>query len=152
MRIPKVVLNRLTTKAKDENYVFEWLYRNLYNKEFYFEAYAKLYKNKGSNTKGINEDTIDGMSVKRIEKLIEKLKNQAYQPNPARRTYIPKKNGKTRPLAIPIFEDKLVQKVVRRLLESIYEPQFSVHSHGFRPNLSCHTALKEIRNTFTGTR
>ncbi|MFJ7980950.1 reverse transcriptase domain-containing protein [Lysinibacillus xylanilyticus] len=152
MRIPKVVLNRLTAKAKDESYVFERLYRNLYNKEFYFEAYVKLYKNKGSNTKGINEDTIDGMSVKRIEKLIEKLKNQAYQPNPARRTYIPKKNGKTRPLGIPTFEDKLVQEVVRRLLESIYEPQFLVHSHGFRSNLSCHTALKEIRNTFTGTR
>lgn len=152
MRIPKVVLNRLTAKARDESYVFERLYRNLYNKEFYFDAYVKLYKNKGSNTKGINEDTIDGMSINRIEKLIEKLKNQAYQPNPARRTYIPKKNGKTRPLGIPTFEDKLVQEVVRRLLESIYEPQFSVHSHGFRPNLSCHTALKEIRNTFTGTR
>ena len=109
-------------------------------------------KNKGSNTKGINNNTIDGMSEKRIEKLIEKLKNQTYQPNPVRRTYIPKKNGKTRPLGIPIFEDKLVQEVARRLLESIYEPQFSVHSHGFRPNLSCHTALKEIRNTFTGTR
>lgn len=152
MRIPRVVLNRLTAKARDESYVFERLYRNLYNKEFYFEAYVKLYKNKGSNTKGINEDTIDGMSVKRIEKLIEKLKHQVYQPNPARRTYIPKKNGKTRALGIPTFEDKLVQEVVRRLLESIYEPQFSVHSHGFRPNLSCHTALKEIHNTFTGTR
>ena len=152
MRIPKVVLNRLTTKAKEQDYVFERLYRNLYNKEFYYEAYAKLYKNKGSNTKGINNDTIDGMSEKRIEKLIEKLKNQTYQPNPVRRTYIPKKNGKTRPLGIPTFEDKLVQEVTRRILESIYEPQFSVHSHGFRPNLSCHTALKEIRNTFTGTR
>ncbi|GEN82338.1 maturase [Sporosarcina luteola] len=152
MRIPKVVLNRLTAIAKDEDYVFKRLYRNLYNKEFYFEAYAKLYKNKGSNTKGINDDTIDGMSVKRIEKLIEKLKNQTYQPNPARRTYIPKKDGKTRPLGIPTFEDKLIQEVVRRMLESIYEPQFSIHSHGFRPNLSCHTALKEIRNTFTGTR
>ena len=152
MRIPKVVLNRLTTKAKEQEYVFERLYRNLYNKEFYYEAYAKLYKNKGSNTKGINNDTIDGMNEKRIEKLIEKLKNQTYQPSPVRRTYIPKKNEKTRPLGIPTFEDKLVQEVTRRILESIYEPQFSVHSHGFRPNLSCHTALKEIRNTFTGTR
>lgn len=152
MRIPKVVLNRLTTKAKESHYVFERLYRNLYNKEFYYEAYAKLYKNKGSNTKGINNNTIEGMSEKRIEKLIERLKSQTYQPSPVRRTYIPKKNGKTRPLGIPTFEDKLVQEVARRLLESIYEPQFSVHSHGFRPNLSCHTALKEIRNTFTGTR
>lgn len=99
MRIPKVVLNRLTAKAKDKDYVFERLYRNLYNKEFYFEAYAKLYTNKGSNTRGINEDTIDGMSIKRIEKLIEKLKTQTYQPNPARRTYIPKRTGKQDRLA-----------------------------------------------------
>ncbi|RSK28016.1 group II intron reverse transcriptase/maturase [Bacillus sp. HMF5848] len=152
MRNPKVVLSSLTSKAQNETYVFERLYRNLYNTEFYLEAYAKLYPNKGSNTKGVNNDTIDGMSLERIERLIEKLKEQTYQPNPARRTYIPKKNGKTRPLGIPTFEDKLVQEVVRRILESIYEPQFSNHSHGFRPNRSCHTALKEIRNTFTGTR
>jgi group II intron reverse transcriptase/maturase len=152
MRNPKVVLSSLTSKAKNETYVFERLYRNLYNTEFYLEAYAKLYSNKGSNTKGVNNDTIDGMSLERIERLVEKLKEQTYQPKPARRTYIPKKNGKTRPLGIPTFEDKLVQEVVRRILESIYEPQFSNHSHGFRPNRSCHTALKEIRNTFTGTR
>ncbi|MEQ2529728.1 group II intron reverse transcriptase/maturase [Robertmurraya yapensis] len=152
MRNPKVVLSSLTSKAQDGTYVFERLYRNLYNTEFYLEAYAKLYPNKGSNTKGIDKDTIDGMSLERIERLIEKLKEQSYQPKPSRRIYIPKKNGKSRPLGIPTFEDKLVQEVVRRILESIYEPQFSNHSHGFRPNRSCHTALKEIRNTFTGTR
>ena len=152
MRNPKVVLNHLTSKAKLEQYVFERLYRNLYNTEFYLEAYAKIYPNKGSNTKGINEDTIDGMSLKRIERLIESLKDQTYQPKPVRRTYIPKKNGKPRPLGIPTFEDKLVQETVRRILESIYEPKISAHSHGFRPDRSCHTALKEIRNTFTGTR
>lgn len=152
MRNPKVVLNSLTSKAQNKTYVFERLYRNLYNTEFYLVAYAKLYPNKGSNTNGVNNDTIDGMSLERIERLIEKLKEQSYQPKPARRTYIPKKNGKRRPLGIPTFEDKLVQEVVRSILESIYEPQFSNHSHGFRPNRSCHTALKEIRNTFTGTR
>lgn len=152
MRNPKVVLNSLTSKAQDESYVFERLYRNLYNTEFYLEAYAKLYPNKGSNTKGIDNDTIDGMSLERIERLIEKLKEQTYHPKPSRRIYIPKKNGKSRPLGIPTFEDKLVQEVVRQILESIYEPQFSNHSHGFRPNRSCHTALKEIRHTFTGTR
>ena len=152
MRNPKVVLSSLTSKAKEENYSFERLYRNLYNIEFYLEAYAKIYPNKGSSTKGINNDTIDGMSIIRIESLIGKLKDQTYQPKPARRTYIPKKNGKLRPLGIPTFEDKLIQEVVRRILESIYEPQFTNHSHGFRTNRSCHTALKEIRNTFTGTR
>ncbi|MDQ0414568.1 MULTISPECIES: reverse transcriptase domain-containing protein [Mesobacillus] len=152
MRNPKVVLNSLTSKAQNDTYIFERLYRNLYNIEFYLEAYAKLHPNKGSNTKGVNNDIIDGMSLERIERLIEKLKEQSYQPHPARRTYLPKKNSKTRPFGIPTFEDKLVQEVVRRILESIYEPQFLNHSHGFRPNRSCHTALKEIRNTFTGTR
>ncbi|WP_242145247.1 MULTISPECIES: reverse transcriptase/maturase family protein [unclassified Bacillus cereus group] len=152
MRSPKVVLSTLTSKSQNETYVFERLYRNLYNTEFYLEAYAKLCPNKGSNTKGMNDDTIDGMSLQRIERLIEKLKEQTYQPQPASRTYIPKKNGQPRPLGSSTFEDKLVQEVVRRILESIYEPQFSNHSHGFRPNRSCHTALKEIRNTFTGAR
>lgn len=152
MRNPKLVLNSLTSKAQNDTYIFERLYRNLYNIEFYLEAYAKLHPNKGSNTKGVNNDIIDDMSLERIERLIEKLKEQTYQPHPARRTYLPKKNSKTRPLGIPTFEDKLVQEVVRRILESIYEPQFLNHSHGFRPNRSCHTALKEIGNTFTGTR
>lgn len=152
MRNPKVVLNKLSSNAKNEEYTFQRLYRNLYNTEFYLDAYAKIYPNKGSNTKGIDDDTIDGMSLERIEKLIEKLKNQSYQPKPARRVYIPKKNGKPRPLGIPSFEDKLVQEVTRRILESIYEPQFSDNSHAFRPNRSCHTALVQIRNTFTGTR
>lgn len=152
MRNPKLVLNSLTSKANDENYTFQRLYRNLYNTEFFLDAYSKIYPNKGSNTKGINEDTIDGMSLKRINTLIEKLKNQTYQPNPARRTYIPKKNGKLRPLGLPTFGDKLVQEVVRKILESIYEPNFSENSHAFQPNRSCHTALKQIKNTFTGTR
>ncbi|WP_242214576.1 reverse transcriptase domain-containing protein [Bacillus cereus group sp. BfR-BA-01383] len=152
MRNPKVVLSSLTSKAIEENYTFNRLYRNLYNIEFFLDAYAKIYPNKGSNTKGVNEDTIDGMSVKRIDTLIEKLRNQTYQPNPARRTYIPKKDGKLRPLGLPTFEDKLVQEVARKILESIYEPAFSENSHAFRPNRSCHTALKQIKHTFTGTR
>lgn len=152
MRNPKVVLSSLTSKATEENYTFKRLYRNLYNIEFFLDAYAKIYPNKGSNTKGVNEDTIDGMSVKRINTLIEKLRNQTYQPNPARRIYIPKKNGKLRPLGLPTFEDKLVQEVARKMLESIYEPAFSENSHAFRPNRGCHTALKQIKRTFTGTR
>ena len=146
------MLSNLTSNAKEKDYVFQRLYRNLYNIEFYLDAYAKIYPNKGSNTKGINNDTIDGMSLKRINTLVDKLKNQTYQPNPARRTYIPKKNGKLRPLGLPTFEDKLVQEIARRILESIYEPNFSENSHAFRPNKSCHTALKQINNTFTGTR
>ena len=105
-------------------------------------------------TPGVNGITIDGMSSQRIAKLIESLKDRSYQPNPARRTYIAKKNNpaKKRPLGIPSGDDKLVQEVIRMLLESIYEPNFSDASHGFRPQKSCHTALTKIQKTFTGAK
>jgi len=103
-------------------------------------------------TKGSDENTIDGMSLKRIDDLIELLKNESYQPQPSRRTYIPKKNGKRRPLGIPSFNDKLIQEVLRMVLESIYEGYFEPTSHGFRPNRSCHTALLKIQATFTGVK
>jgi group II intron reverse transcriptase/maturase len=152
MRSPKVVLDSLVSKSKHQSYKYKRLYRNFYNKEFFLSAYSKIYSNKGSSTKGINNDTIDSMSVNRIERLIEKLKDQSYRPNPVKRIYIPKANGKQRPLGIPTFEDKLVQEIARSILEAIYEPQFSNDSHGFRMNRSCHTALKQIKNTFTGAR
>ena len=103
-------------------------------------------------TAGTDGKTIDGMGMARINALIEKMRDSSYQPNPARRTYIPKSNGKMRPLGIPSFDDKLIQEVVRLILESIYEPTFSDHSHGFRMNKSCHTALKYVQKYFTGTK
>jgi len=103
-------------------------------------------------TKGTDNQTIDGMSLKRIEKIITSLKDESYQPKPSRRTYIPKKNGKMRPLGIPSFEDKLLQEVIRMILEAIYEGYFEETSHGFRPNKSCHTALTKIQTTFTGVK
>jgi group II intron reverse transcriptase/maturase len=152
MRSPRVVLDNLASRSVDKGYRYQRLYRNLYNIEFYLDAYDKIYPNKGSSTRGVTTDTIDGMSVARIENIIEKLRDLSYKPNPVKRVYIPKKNGKLRPLGLPTFEDKLVQEVVRRILEGIYEPQFSDNSHGFRPVRSCHTALKQIKNTFTGVR
>ena len=102
-------------------------------------------------TAGADGKTIDGMGMDRIRKLIEKVKEHSYQPNPARRVYIEKKNStKKRPLGIPSTEDKLVQEVVKMILESIYEPNFSDCSHGFRPKRSCHSALQQIQNQFTG--
>lgn len=88
-------------------------------------------------TPGTDGTTIDGFSRKQISQLIELLKWERYQPKPVRRTYIPKKNGKMRPLGIPAFADKLVQEVVRQILEAIYEPIFSDNSHGFRPIAEC---------------
>ena len=103
-------------------------------------------------TKGADNATIDNMSISRIEKLIISLKDESYQPIPSRRVYIPKKNGKKRPLGIPTFNDKLLQEVVRMILEAIYEGSFDNNSHGFRPKRSCHTALQQIQKSFNGTR
>jgi group II intron reverse transcriptase/maturase len=144
------VLNSLQSKTTIVNYQFERLYRNLYNPNFYLIAYQNIYDNKGSMTKGIDGETLDGMGMERIHRVIAKLKDYSYQPNPVRRQYIEKKNGKFRPLGIPSADDKLVQEVVRMILESIYEPTFSKYSHGFRPSKSCHTALDQIQRTYTG--
>ncbi|MGI6048505.1 MAG: reverse transcriptase domain-containing protein [Petrimonas sp.] len=154
MRSPERVLESLRSKACNKNYGYERLYRNLYNPEMFFQAYQNIYAKEGNMTEGTDGKTIDGMSIKRIEKLIASLKDYSYHPNPARRTYIAKNNNpkKKRPLGIPSFDDKLVQEVVRLILESIYEDTFSIHSHGFRPNRSCHTALVEVKKRFTGTK
>ena len=152
MRNPISVLKSLEEKAKQKGYVFERLYRNLYNPEFYLLAYQNIAKSQGSMTAGTDGMTLDDMTVGRIERIIASLKDHSYQPHPARRENIPKKSNpsKTRPLGIPSTDDKLVQEVVRMLLEAIYEPTFSPHSHGFRPKRSCHTALSEIKTTFSG--
>ncbi|EZH64254.1 maturase (plasmid) [Bacillaceae bacterium JMAK1] len=152
MRNPAIVLDTLANQTTREGYRFKKLYRNLYNPEFFLIAYAKTYANQGNMTQGSDGQTIDGMSMERIERLIDKLKDYSYQPKPSKRVFIPKKNGSKRPLGIPSFEDKLVQEVVRMILESIYEGTFSESSHGFRPKKSCHTALDQIKYTFTGSR
>jgi group II intron reverse transcriptase/maturase len=127
------------------------LYRQLFNKELYLLAYGKIYSNKGSMTPGASGETADGMSEEKIHQIIEAMRREKYRFSPARRVYIPKKNGKLRPLGMPAWSDKLVGEVVRLLLEALYEPQFSDSSHGFRRFRGCHTALREINNTWTGT-
>ena len=152
MRSPERVLNSLNEHSKDSSYKFERLYRLLFNEELFYVAYQKIASNGGSTTKGSDGRSIDGMSLARIETLIASLKDESYQPHPSRRVHIPKKNGKTRPLGIPAFEDKLVQEVVRMILEAIYEGHFETTSHGFRPKRSCHTALLHIQKTFSGAK
>lgn len=152
MRSPERVLNSLNEYSKDSSYKFERLYRILFNEELFYVAYQKIASNGGSTTKGSDGRSIDEMSLARIETLIASLKDESYQPHPSRRVHIPKKNGKTRPLGIPAFEDKLVQEVVRMILEAIYEGHFETTSHGFRPKRSCHTALLHIQKTFSGAK
>jgi group II intron reverse transcriptase/maturase len=127
------------------------LYRQMFNRELYLTAYGNIYSNQGAMTPGANEETADGMSEEKIEQIIGLMRNERYRFSPARRIYIPKKNGRLRPLGLPSWSDKLVGEVVRLLLEAIYEPQFSRWSHGFRRNRGCHTALRDIQNTWTGT-
>lgn len=152
MRSPERVLNSLNEHSKDSSYKFERLYRILFIEELFYVAYQKIASNGGSTTKGSDGRSIDEMSLARIETLIASLKDESYQPHPSRRVHIPKKNGKTRPLGIPAFEDKLVQEVVRMILEAIYEGHFETTSHGFRPKRSCHTALLHIQKTFSGAK
>ena len=152
MRNPKQVLNNLCKHSKVSGYRFERLYRNLFNEQMFYVAYQRIYAKQGNMTPGTDGKTIDQMSIQRIESLIASLKNETYKPNPAKRVYIPKKNGKMRPLGIPSFEDKLVQEVVRMMLEAIYEGYFEYTSHGFRPFRSCHTALSSIQKRFVGAK
>jgi group II intron reverse transcriptase/maturase len=127
------------------------LYRQMFNKELYLLAYGNIYSNQGAMTPGAGGETADGMSEDTIDQIIELMRHERYRFAPARRIYIPKKNGKLRPLGLPPWPDKLVGEVIRLILEAIYEPRFSGRSHGFRKGRGCHTALRKIQETWTGT-
>ena len=127
------------------------LYRQMFNKDLYLLAYGNVYPNKGAMTPGAGGETADGMSEGKIDEIIELMRHERYRFPPARRIYIPKKNGKLRPLGLPDWSGKLVGEVIRLLLEAYYEPSFSDRSHGFRKGRGCHTALREVRDAWTGT-
>jgi group II intron reverse transcriptase/maturase len=129
----------------------EELYRQMFNPQLYLLAYGRIYANHGAMTPGTTGETADGMSLAKISRIIGAMRRERYRFRPVRRVHIPKKNGKTRPLGMPSWSDKLVGEVVRLLLEAYYEPAFSDRSHGFRPGRGCHTALREVANTWTGT-
>jgi len=129
----------------------ERVYRQLFNRNLYLKAYGKIYRNAGVLTPGVNEDTVDGMSLEKIDAIIEALRYERYQWKPARRISIPKKDGKQRPLGLPVWSDKLLGEVVRMILSAYFEPTFSDHSHGFREGRGCHTALREIYYGWSGT-
>src|SRR4051794_2697638 len=131
----------------------EDVYRRLYNPDLYLRAYGRIYRNDGAMTRGTTEETVDGMSQEKILHIIEKLRFERYRWTPVRRTYIEKKGStKMRPLGVPTWSDKLLQEVVRSVLEAYYEPQFSDRSHGFRPERGCHTALRQVFATWAGTK
>lgn len=150
MRTAETILGLIGERGK-KGLPLERVYKLLFNKELYLKAYGKIYRNKGAMTHGVTGETPDGMSLAKIDAIIEALRHERYQWLPARRVSIPKKNGKKRPLGMPVWSDKLVQEVIRQILEAYFEPQFSDHSHGFRPERGCHSALREIYHTWTGT-
>lgn len=147
------ILTRLQENSKNNHdEVFTKLFRYLLRPDIYYIAFQNLYANNGAGTKGVDNDTADGFSEDKVNQIIEALKNGTYEPKPVRRTYIKKKNGKMRPLGLPAFTDKLVQDVIRMVLQAVYEPVFSDYSHGFRPGRSCHTALTQIKHEFVGAK
>jgi len=129
----------------------ERLYRQLFNRELFLLAYGRIYSNAGSMTPGVTGEIVDGMSLAKIDVIIGALRSESYRWSAARRVYIPKKDGRRRPLGMPVWSDKIVAEVVRMLLEAYYDVRFSDRSHGFRPGRGCHTALREVANTWTGT-
>jgi len=129
------------------------LYKLLVNKPEIWElAYANINANAGATTKGVDGVTADGHSMERNREIMNQLRDGTYRPKPTRRVYIPKSNGKKRPLGIPTFTDRLVQEACRIILEAIYEPVFSKFSFGFRKGMGCHDALQDTSNRFTGTK
>ena len=151
MRNADTVLAIVQARGK-EGLDLEDVYRQLYNPDLYLKAYGRIYRNAGAMTRGTTGDTVDGMSMRKIEGIIELLRNERYRWTPVRRVLIPKKDGKQRPLGIPVWTDKLLQEVMRSILEAYYEPQFNAHSHGFRPERGCHTALREVYVVWKGTK
>jgi retron-type reverse transcriptase len=150
MQTAEVVLGVLRERGR-KGLPCTQLYRQMFNRELYLAAYGKIYSNQGAMTPGVGRETADGMSEEKIDQIIEAMRHERHRFAPARRVHIPKKNGKLRPLGMPTWSDKLVGEVVRLLLEAYYEPGFSGFSHGFRRSRGCHTALREINNTWTGT-
>jgi group II intron reverse transcriptase/maturase len=150
MQNAKAILD-IYQKRGTKGLPLERVYQRLFDPELYLQAYGKIYRNPGAMTKGTTKETVDGMDLQRIHNIIGLLRWERYRWTPVRRTEIPKANGKMRPLGIPMWSDKLLQEVLRTLLEAYYEQRFSDRSHGFRPDRGCHSALREIRGKWTGT-
>jgi group II intron reverse transcriptase/maturase len=151
MRTADTILNIIQDRGKRQ-LPLDDVYRQLYNPDFYLRSYAKIYKNNGAMTPGTTGETVDGMSLNKIDRVIEALRYERWKWPPARRVYIDKPQGGKRPLGMPDWSPKVVQDIVRSILEAYYEPQFSEHSHGFRPRRGCQSALTKIHNTWNGTK
>jgi group II intron reverse transcriptase/maturase len=150
MRTATTILGIIHERGK-KGLPLERVYRLLFNRDLYLMAYGKIYRNDGATTPGSTSETVDEMSLRKIDRIIDAVRQERYRWTPTRRVSIEKKNStKKRPLSMPTWSDKLLQEVIRLILESYYEPTFSNASHGFRPQRGCHTALQEIDRTWHG--
>jgi group II intron reverse transcriptase/maturase len=151
MRTAETILNIIQDRGK-RKLPLDDVYRQLYNPDLYLRSYAKLYPNDGAMTPGMTEETVDGWSMEKVAAIIVAIRDERWQWTPVKRVLIDKPKGGKRPLGLPVWSDKVVQDIIRSILEAYYEPQFSKHSHGFRPKRGCHTALKEIDEVWQGTK
>jgi retron-type reverse transcriptase len=151
MRNAETILDIIRERGR-RRLPLEGIYRQLYNRDLYLRAYNCLYRNQGAMTPGATAETVDGMALTKIDALITALREERYRWTPVRRTQIPKKSGKLRALGLPTWSDKLLQEVIRSLLEAYYEPQFSQRSYGFRAGRGCHSALEEITRRWRGVK
>lgn len=146
--VPVDFVNFQTTCVNWKGPVKKKIYNFMLNKRMFEIAYAKLRSKPGKIIHSLNPTTLDGISDEWINKTVESLKNESFQFSPVRQVNISKKLDGSRLLTIAPLKDKIVLEIMRMILEAIYEPIFSEHSHGFRSSKSCHTALKSIRETF----
>ena len=151
MQDAETVLNVIRERG-ERGLPLENIYRLLYNRNLYLRAYGRIYSNQGVTTEGVTAETMDGMSLAKIDRIIEALRYERFRWTPVRRVNIPKPDGKTRALGIPTGPDTLLQEVIRMIMEAYYEPQFSDRSHGFRPGRGCHTALSNVVDYWSGVR
>ena len=150
MQTTQVLLELLRERGK-RGLPLQRIYRQLYNTNLYLTAYGRIYRNAGAMTPGVTDETADSMSLDKIDTIIQAIRQERYQWKPVKRTYIAKKNGKKRPLGMPVWSDKLLAEVMRLILDAYFDETFSDHSHGFRSRRGCHTALREIYHTWKGT-
>jgi len=133
---------------QDANKRFDRLYRLVRQSGLLAIARERIAGNRGAQTPGMDGQTMQEVGEEKINQLSEELRQGAYRPQPVRRVYIPKKNGKLRPLGIPASRDKIVQAGIMLILEALYEPIFRKCSHGFRPEHSTITALRQAGSAY----
>jgi group II intron reverse transcriptase/maturase len=150
MREAETVLGVLRERGR-RGLPVERLYRLLFNPRLYLLAYQRLYANAGAMTAGVTGETVDGMSLDKIRRIVAVVRAEQWCWTPVKRIHIPKRDGKRRALGLPSFSDKLLAEVIRMLLNAYYDVQFSDRSHGFRPGRGCHTALGEVVDVWNGT-